>query len=55
MFASTNESLCNEFSYMIQGEFEISLMGKLIFSLGLQIKQTKMKLLSISQNTAKSF
>ena len=30
-----------EFSKLMQGEFEISLMGELTFFLGLQIKQTR--------------
>ncbi|KAK2390888.1 putative mitochondrial protein [Trifolium repens] len=41
IFGATNESLCKEFSEMMQGEFEMSMMGKLNFFLGLQIKQTK--------------
>ena len=42
IFGSTNESLCSEFSKVMQGEFEMSMMGKLNFFLGLQIKQTKL-------------
>src|ERR1044072_4080799 len=41
IFRSTNESLCSEFSKVMQGEFEMSMMGKLNFFLGLQINQTK--------------
>ena len=41
IFGSTNESLWSEFSNLMQGEFEMSMMGKLNFFLGLQIKQTK--------------
>lgn len=41
IFGSTNESLCEEFSKMMQGEFEMSMMGKLNYFLGLQIKQTQ--------------
>lgn len=41
IFGSTNEFLCAKFSNMIQGEFRISMMGKLNYFLGLQIKQTK--------------
>lgn len=41
IFGPTNESLCEEFSTIMQGEFEISMMGKLNYFLGLHIKQTK--------------
>ncbi|KAK6119798.1 hypothetical protein DH2020_046467 [Rehmannia glutinosa] len=39
IFGATNESLCNKFSKLMQGEFEMSMMGELNFFLGLQIKQ----------------
>ena len=39
IFGSTNESLCKEFSKLMQGEFEMSLMGELKFLLRLQINQ----------------
>ena len=41
IFGSTNSFLCEEFSKIMQGEFEMSLMGELNYFLGLQIKQTK--------------
>ena len=41
IFGATNESLCQEFSKVMQGEFEMSMMGELTFFLGLQVKQTK--------------
>lgn len=41
IFGATNESLCKDFSDMMQGEFEMSMMGKLNYFLGLQIKQSK--------------
>ena len=34
IFGTTNESLCNEFSYLMKIEFEISKMGELKFFLG---------------------
>ena len=40
IFGATNESLCKEFSNIMQSEFEMSMMGELNFFLGLQIKQT---------------
>lgn len=41
IFCSTNKDLCEEFSSMMQGEFEMSMMGKMNYFLGLQIKQLK--------------
>ncbi|KAL3510114.1 hypothetical protein ACH5RR_029515 [Cinchona calisaya] len=41
IFGATNESLCKDFSQLMQEEFEMSMMGKLQFFLGLQIHQTK--------------
>ncbi|GMI89954.1 cysteine-rich RLK (RECEPTOR-like protein kinase) 8 [Hibiscus trionum] len=41
IFGSTNELLCQDFSKLIQGEFEMSMMGELSFFLGLKIKQIK--------------
>jgi len=40
IFGATNEMLCENFSKLMQTEFEMSMMGKLWFFLGLQIKQT---------------
>ncbi|KAK6140670.1 hypothetical protein DH2020_025577 [Rehmannia glutinosa] len=39
IFGATNESLCKKFSKLMQGEFEMSMMGEFNFFLGLQIKQ----------------
>ena len=41
IFGGTTHSLCEEFAKLMQGEFEISMMEKLNFLLGLQIKQDK--------------
>ena len=41
IFSATNHFLCEEFSKLMQGEFEMSMMGELKFFLGLQIKQCK--------------
>ncbi|KAK8681104.1 hypothetical protein V6N13_053511 [Hibiscus sabdariffa] len=41
IFGSTNELLCQDFAKLMQGEFEMSMMGELSFFLGLQIKQRK--------------
>lgn len=38
IFGSTNISLVKEFSKLMQGEFDMSMMGKLNYFLGLQIK-----------------
>ena len=39
IYVATNHCLCEEFSKLMQGEFEMSMMGELKFFLGLQIKQ----------------
>ncbi|CAJ2668748.1 unnamed protein product [Trifolium pratense] len=39
IFGSTNEKLCEDFSHLMQNEFEMSMMGELRYFLGLQIKQ----------------
>jgi len=41
IFGSTNVSLCNEFSKLMQDEFEMSMMGELKFFFGIQINQCK--------------
>jgi hypothetical protein len=41
IFGSINELFCEEFGKMMSKEFEISMIGELIFFLGLQIKQLK--------------
>lgn len=38
IFDSTNKEMCEEFSSMMQGEFEMFMMGKMNYFLGLQIK-----------------
>ena len=38
IFSATNHCLCEKFSKLTQGEFEMSMMGELKFFLGLQIK-----------------
>ena len=39
IFGATNEMLCEDYSKLMQAEFEMSMMGELKFFLGLQIKQ----------------
>ena len=41
IFVATNVSLCEEFAKCMHSEFEMSMMGKLNFFLGLHIKQLK--------------
>ncbi|WVZ83941.1 hypothetical protein U9M48_031035 [Paspalum notatum var. saurae] len=41
IFGSTNEELCKEFGNMMAKEFEMSMIGELMFFLGFQIKQLK--------------
>lgn len=38
IFAATNESLCNEFAKIMGSKFEMSMIGKLSFFLGLEVK-----------------
>jgi len=39
IFGASKEKMCEEFSKLMQNEFEMSMMGELGFFLGLQIKQ----------------
>ncbi|KAK6146399.1 hypothetical protein DH2020_020268 [Rehmannia glutinosa] len=41
IFGSTNKELCDKFSNLMQGKFEMSMMGELTFFLGLQVRQLK--------------
>ncbi|KAK6149356.1 hypothetical protein DH2020_016881 [Rehmannia glutinosa] len=41
IFRSTNKELCDKFSNLMQGKFEMSMMGEQTFFLGLQVKQVK--------------
>ncbi|GJT62077.1 retrovirus-related pol polyprotein from transposon TNT 1-94 [Tanacetum coccineum] len=41
IFGSTCQEMCDDFTKIMQDEFEMSMMGKLNFFLGLQIKQLK--------------
>ena len=41
IFGTTKQSLCEKFTNLIQGEFEMSMMGELTYFLGLGIKQKK--------------
>ena len=40
IFGATNEMICEDFSKLMQTEFEISMTRELKFFIGLQIKQT---------------
>uniref|UniRef100_UPI0030C6F502 reverse transcriptase domain-containing protein n=1 Tax=Bradyrhizobium sp. TM233 TaxID=2599801 RepID=UPI0030C6F502 len=40
IFGSANQSLCKEFSEMMQAELEMSTMGELKYFLGIQVDQT---------------
>ncbi|GKF39650.1 putative ribonuclease H-like domain-containing protein, partial [Tanacetum coccineum] len=39
IFRSTKKAWCDEFEVLMKGEFEMSVIGKLTFFLGLQVKQ----------------
>ena len=41
IFGTTNETLCRDFTELMQGEFEMSLIGELNYFIRLQVKQTK--------------
>nr|GEW94474.1 hypothetical protein [Tanacetum cinerariifolium] len=40
IFSSTNTGMCNEFSNLMTTKFKMSIMGKMLFFLGLQISQS---------------
>ena len=39
IFGSTNDNLCKRFAKLMQGKYEMSMMGELSFFLGLQVQQ----------------
>jgi len=41
IFGSNEESMSQNFAYVMKQEFEISLLGELTYFLGLQVQQTK--------------
>ena len=41
IFRSPNRELCQKFSKLMQGKFEMSMMGELNLFLGLQVKQLR--------------
>ncbi|KAJ9544464.1 hypothetical protein OSB04_024171 [Centaurea solstitialis] len=41
IFGSIDVSLCKKFEFLMQSEFEMSMMGELTFFLGLQVKQSQ--------------
>jgi len=41
IFGSTNPDLCEKFSSLMKGKFEMSMMGELNYFLGLQVRQLK--------------
>ena len=41
IFGSNEESMSQNFSFVVQKEFEMSLLGELTYFLGLQVQQTK--------------
>ena len=40
IFGSTNDKLCEKFSKLMQSTYQMSMMGEMIYFLGLQVKQT---------------
>lgn len=55
IFGSTNKDLCEEFSMMMKGELEMSMMSNLNYFVGLQIKQLKRGLFINQSNYCKEF
>ncbi|XP_070040320.1 uncharacterized protein [Nicotiana tomentosiformis] len=53
IFGATTDSLCEEFEKLMGSEFEMSMMGKLNFFLGLQVKQSHKGTLISQQNYIK--
>ena len=53
IFGAINQNLCNNFSELMQGDFEMSMMRELKNSLGLQIKQQKDMILIHQEKYAK--
>ena len=49
-----SSNLYNEFAKIIYAEFEMRMIGKLNYFLGLQIKQTERKFSLVNQNSWKS-
>ena len=49
IFGSTNEELYEKFSYLMRNNYEMSMMGKLSFFLGLQVYQNEDGIFIISQ------
>ena len=41
IFGSTDENLCKKFAKLMQSKYEMSMMGELVYFLGLQVKQVK--------------
>ena len=53
IFCTTNQNLYKNFSKLMQGEFEMSMIGELKYFLGLQIKQLKNRILIHQDKYAK--
>ena len=53
IFGVTNQNLCKDFSKLVQGEFEMSMMGELKYFSVLQIKQQKDEILIHQEKYAK--
>ena len=54
IFGATNQNLYKSFSELMQGEFEMSMMGEPKYFLGLQIKQQKDEILIHQEKYAKN-
>jgi len=55
IFGSTNENICKEFGHLMSKEFEMSMISKISFFLGFQVKQMKEGFSSLKRSTLKIF
>ena len=55
IFGATNESLCKDFSNLMQSEFEMSMMGELKFSWVRKSNRRRKVSTFINKNIQKSF
>ena len=48
IFGSTDEKLCKKFANLMKSQYEMSMMGELTYFLGLQVKQVKEGIFTVS-------
>ena len=55
IFCYTNDQLCNKFTKLMQSKYEMSMMGELIYFLGLQVSQRMMRSSFFSPSTSEPY